>query len=333
MPPTPSRASIFFRQIEDIGQSAAYDRLADLAKESAKTEENEWREFKGGGFLGKLKTASTKQKQETDRRLKEIWSECLGAFANSAGGILIWGIRAPNKIAEKIDLVPDAIALRDRLSEVANEAVDPPVLGIQVMAVTRKASPPGFVVCHIPASDFSPHRSVWAKREYYLRIQDGNRPVPTAVLRRMFYPRDLSAVVPIARAFITLGNDQCYHLQLSIGLRNRGLASAEDVAIHFIPLEQKCETYYDTNRWSEELLPDGFYFRARTTIHPDETLPWLSNCTSDVRDWTEWDRTLGFKIRIFARNTPARAFVLLFTAAELAAQPNTAIIREAAPEE
>jgi len=186
MPTTPSRASVFFQKIESLGASVAYEYIADLPKKSAETDENEWREFKAGGFLRALRSSSRKRRQETDRQLKSIWSESLGAFANSGGGVLIWGIRAPRNVAEGIDLVPDAKTIENRLTQLTSDAVDPPVLGVEVVASTQKRSKSGFVVCYVPASDFSPHRSVWAEREYYIRTQDGNRSIPTAILRRMF---------------------------------------------------------------------------------------------------------------------------------------------------
>ncbi len=65
MPSSPSNASIFFQKIEDLGPSAAYDYVAELAKKSVHTDENEWREFKGGGFLRALKASSNKQREET----------------------------------------------------------------------------------------------------------------------------------------------------------------------------------------------------------------------------------------------------------------------------
>lgn len=268
---------------------------------------------------------------DPDRRVKAIWSECLGAFANSGGGILIWGIKAPKKIAEGTDLVGDAKSLADRLRVLANDAADPPILGIEVRAIIGKATRKGFVVCYVPASDFSPHRSMWADREYYFRAQDGNRPVPTAILRRMFYPRTLPLVVPVAKAAAVLGNDGFFHLQMTVDLKNCGVASAEDIAIQFTPINQQCQTFCDNNRWSRELRNGGFSFRGNTTIHPEETIRWLNNCTSDVRDWTEEGRTLVFRFRIFARNAPVLDFELSFTAAELTApsQLNQTIEREA----
>jgi hypothetical protein len=333
MPSSPSHASIFFEKIVGLGPGA-FSYLDSLAKKSAQTDENEWREFKGGGFISAPTNAAgpQKDKMDPDRRVKAIWSECLGAFANSSGGILIWGIKAPNKMAEGTDLVTDAKSLEDRLRVLSNDAVDPPILGIEVRAIISKATPNGFVICYVPASDFSPHRSKWADREYYLRAQDGNRPIPTAILRRMFYPRTLPLVVPLATAAAVLGSDEFLHLQMRVDLKNRGMASAEDIAIQFTPINQQCQTFYDSNRWSREEWGGGFNFRGNITIHPDETIRWLNNCTSDLRDWTEEGRTLVFRYRIFARNVPALDFELSFTAAELTApsQLGQTIEREAA---
>src|SRR6266516_4392731 len=94
MPIYPSRASLFFEQITDLG-SQAFAYLDGVAKKSVSTDENEWREFKGAGFITGFLTSlgNQKGKIEADRKIKEIWSESLGAFANSGGGILIWGIK------------------------------------------------------------------------------------------------------------------------------------------------------------------------------------------------------------------------------------------------
>jgi hypothetical protein len=55
---------------------------------------------------------------------------------------LVWGIKAPNRIAEGVDLVANAKALEERLRTLASDAVDPPILGVEVLAV---------IACFIPA--------------------------------------------------------------------------------------------------------------------------------------------------------------------------------------
>ena len=50
MPAEISQASFFYDEIVAKG-AEAYDYLAALAEAASKTEENEWREFKGAGFI------------------------------------------------------------------------------------------------------------------------------------------------------------------------------------------------------------------------------------------------------------------------------------------
>jgi hypothetical protein len=310
-----SNASVFFEKIIGLGNDA-FRFLSELAEKSEKTEENEWREFKAGGFIGVVPTsgASGKKAFNPDQKVKAIWSESLGAFANSGGGVLIWGIKAPNRVAEGVDFVADARGLEVRLKDLTSDALDPPALGVEVLAVTAEPDSTGFgfVVCHIPASDHSPHRSVWGAREYYLRTQDGNRPMPTAVLRRIFYPQTSPVLFPIARAEIVRGDDGWYHFQMSIDLKNRGLASGEDVAIQ-LSSNRGFKPHHDGHNWT----PDGSTFRSTTIIHPEQTVRWLHNCTNDVRNWQEEGLAISFNIRIFAKNAPANAFELSFTGAEL----------------
>jgi hypothetical protein len=310
-----SNASVFFEKIIGLGNDA-FKFLFDIAQKSAQTEENEWREFKAGGFIGMVPKAGASGKKvfNPDQKVKAIWSESLGAFANSGGGVLIWGIKAPNKVAEGVDLVADARGLEVRLKDLASDALDPPVLGVEVLAVTGRPDSigSGFVVCYIPVSDHSPHRSVWGDHEYCLRTQDGNRPIPTAVLRRMFYPQASPVLFPIAKAEIVRGDDGWYHFQMSVDLKNRGLASGEDVAIQ-LSSNRGFRPHHDVHNWTT----DGSIFRSTSTIHPEQTVRWLHNCTNDVRNWQEEGLIISFNIRIFARNAPANAFELNFTGAEL----------------
>jgi hypothetical protein len=322
-----SNASVFFQKIISLG-SSAFDYLSEIANKSADTKENEWREFKSGGFIGASPKsgAAGRGSFNPEQKVKAIWSECLGAFANSGGGVLIWGIKAPNKVAEGVDLVSDAPALEGRLKELASDAVDPPGLGGGVLAVIGKFGKRGFVACHVPPSDHSPHRSIWGDREYYLRTQDGNRPIPTAILRRMFYPQASPILFPVAKARIPKGDDGWHHFEMSVDLRNRGLASAEKVAVQlssnhgFLP-------HPDSHNWTY----DGTVFRGTLTIHPDQTVRWLHNCTNDVRNWQEDGLVIAFTFRIFSRNAPATAFELSFDGSELLATvgANRPIEREA----
>jgi hypothetical protein len=253
--PAPSQAEAFYRKIIRA-KARAFAYLQKLSDPAEETEENEWREFKGASFIDAPLPAGDDVQKERRRRdvlVKKYWSENLAAFANSGGGVLIWGIKAPAKFAAGTDLAKDASKLADRLQELANQAVDPPVSGVEFRAVLRpRGAGDGFVVCYVPQSEFSPHRAMWADREYYLRFQDGNHSMSTAVLRRMFYPRVAPLIVPVVYAQMQPARAGA-HLDVRVDLRNRGLGSAENVMVHFKPfVGQPCATY-PSDMWTREI--------------------------------------------------------------------------------
>jgi Schlafen, AlbA_2 len=71
-----SRASQFFDQISSSADPSKY--LQELVH-NRKTE-NDFLEFKGASRV-------------TDVQVRGFWSEALSGFANTEGGVLIWGIR------------------------------------------------------------------------------------------------------------------------------------------------------------------------------------------------------------------------------------------------
>jgi hypothetical protein len=329
----PSQASIFFDKIIGL-KSRAFDYLCELAQPSSRTEENEWRDFKGAGFITASIAPDADPKKENkvrDDKIKSIWSENLGAFSNSGGGVLIWGIKAPNKFAAGIDLSSDAPALKDRLVEIANDAIDPPVLSVQVRSVTRKGNSQrkGFVVCYVPDSEFSPHRSIWAKREYYIRAQDGNYSIPTALLRRMFYPRSAPLLVPIANAKLDKEDDLHVHLQMSVDITNRGMASGDEVLVRFdADIQSQYRTYPNSQYWLKPEPTNNF--RSLAPIHPGATVRLLNNCSAAYDAWPQDHQVLRFRFSIFARDASPLFSEISYTAEELhrAAINCRSIVRE-----
>lgn len=106
-------------------------------------------------------------------------------------------------------------------------------MGVAVRAILKSENDrKGFVVCYIPESQLTPHRSVWAdKASFCIRFQDGNEPCPTATLRRMFYPHSLAFVVPLLKVslFEIKGGGVAFQANLSVA--NKGTASAHECYI------------------------------------------------------------------------------------------------------
>ena len=334
----PSRAEQFFQNLISR-RSSAFKRLSDLV--SQKAEENEWRDFKEAKFIhdplppeasdkGKTRRDAEKRRNDT---VKRLWSENLSAFANTGGGVLIWGIDAPQRVAESLSLAGDAQALADRLIELQNDAVDPPVQGVEVCAVTKGKSKEGFVVCYIPESAFSPHRSLLIERDYYMRAGDSNRSIPTALLRRMFYPQLTPLLVPTVAVKLVKTEpngeagsflherDGLLHLVIEVAVINRGNASAQDACISIMirgDLNCALQENLQNGLW-EIVRHHNYEWRScKKTIHPDQTVPLFDSLTNRTGFGPPDDeKVFKLEFKIFAHNTPALVSEVTFTGTEL----------------
>jgi hypothetical protein len=98
--PASSQALHFFQMIAHAERPAEY--LRSLVKSNPPSFESEWLDFKGAAQL-----TATRQPPEVAgknaEKVKEIWSEALSGFANTQGGVLVWGIDAPKDPATGID--------------------------------------------------------------------------------------------------------------------------------------------------------------------------------------------------------------------------------------
>jgi hypothetical protein len=258
---------------EKYSNTNAVSLLQSLPNLPEKTFENDWLDFKSG--------------KTKDQDLKKIWSKIIGAFANSEGGVIVWGVIAKKDSVTGVDavsdleLVPDVFALKSRLMELRHEAGDPPVSNIEIKELLiPDSSTEGFVVCHIPESSNKPHRSEFSDRRFYLRMGDSSRECNVSILRQLFYPKRnirIKARIQVVRMpnglnmRITPGPHNINHIRAAfeIGIHNIGETSVEDVQFWV-----KCQSYklfkYQWNNYSKEydveFLPEVFSFRS--TIHP-----------------------------------------------------------------
>lgn len=295
----PSQAELFFNSIP-ISAGRGFKFLEKLAQISAQTDENEWRDFKEAKQLT-FANADEGEIKKNAKKIKSIWSENIGAFANSSGGVLIWGIKAPQRLADGLSLAADAPQLAERLQELANEAVDPPVLGIQIRAyVKNRADKSGFVVCLIPPSKHPPHRSKFADKDFYIRAQDGNINCPTAILRRLFYPVSSPNLIPEVTIRINKEHDNNIRMAGSIRLINQGNLSANQICVNFIG---PYTVQIDKDTWEQ---PE-FYrkqFWSKMPVHPQQSQKFVQQFTRGGihTTWPDDEVKEEFQIEIFASN-------------------------------
>jgi hypothetical protein len=261
MPAQPSRAAANFEQIR-----AAPDRfqfLLDMTTAPEPVFEDEWRDFK--------------DVPNKDSNVKKIWYEALSGFANTSGGVLVWGLDARKDPATEIDkvvsapFVDDVSAFHTRLSQLQLGANDPPVGGVEYLECLDPSAPPrGFLACFIPESPFRPHRSEHSKC-YHMRVGD-NFVVPvTSTLRLLFYPRLRSALVPDARVSFAQvkGPELMAQIRLAVRLRVAGNATASEP---YVIVKTDCEpppTFTPGPRWVTYNNPLGdVALESAQPLHP-----------------------------------------------------------------
>jgi hypothetical protein len=262
----PSLARDFFDRFLQAADQVAF--LRGLVNSTPLTYETEWLEFKPYPHANPEDT------------IKEIWSKNLSAFANTQGGVLVWGISARKvqrvEAARGIRLVPDPEELRTRLYELHHQATDPPLQGLDVRAVIDpNEGGKGFVVCFIPEGQFVPYRAEHCAMHYYVRVGDDSIVPNRAILRRLFYPQSLakfkmSVVLSLKRG--VQGQVNVSAMSYECFLMNEGTASAMDtyiVAFDNVRRTAGGEALIPAENWIRtSLSPNKCTFQGRVPIHP-----------------------------------------------------------------
>ncbi len=107
---------------------------------------------------------------------KKNLAKALSGFANSSGGLIVWGIDA-RKNDQGIDCAREAREIQPlsllvaRLNELTSRAVNPAVDGI-IHKPLLSAADSGFVITLVPESESGPHMAKLGEDRYYKRSGD-----------------------------------------------------------------------------------------------------------------------------------------------------------------
>jgi len=256
----PSTARAFYDEITAGPDSVKYiESLKDAAEPVT---ENEWRDFKA------LPT------NISDKDLRRIWSEGLAAFANTAGGVIVWGVVAKRGL-DRLDRVQENAPIADpdaatqKLRQWLLEATNPPVAGV-IITPLKRTDGTGYIVCYIPESNNKPHRSEFSEgKPYLIRVGDNSVNPNPALLRALFFP-----VAKLKLEFQVTAGDFSDGPLLTFTLKNTGLVSAKELSIVY--------TAFASDYTLETLTGDGEQRKNRSvrvdyvgTFHPGELKPVL----------------------------------------------------------
>ena len=282
-----------------------------LVGQTPRVTEDNWLEFKSG--------------KVRDEDIRPLWSKALGSFANSGGGVLVWGIRADRDGASGIDAVqeeapvPDVERLVHKLKEWQPPATDAPVPGVVVQPMLLPGSAKeGFVVCLIPESNSKPHRSEFGKgdvKRFYMRIGDSTQECTVPILRQLFYPRHspkLTVTLTLKNtgqaknvAHAVNGTTDKVRL-VGVKIANTGSSSVFDVHVRI-----RCDAHEVYSDTPGQILQEFGTVMTNASLHPslDLTFDVLGYLTTPMifrgAKWT---------VEVFARDIEPRRAVISYEA-------------------
>lgn len=227
----PTPASSFFEQLRSAALRKDWDEARAIIRTlSELPAETDWVDWKQANGLENNKVLGRDDKRNL--------AKCLSAFANTAGGLIAWGISDEREL-KPFPQYEDH--LRHQLRLVASATV-PPIVGVDAVAVPHEDGTGGFVITYVPRSEGAPHQvslDVEGKGLYlgrfgseckhldHYRVTDllGRR--PGAVFKFVEHKRILWKWHSTG-----IASDDGYHtiaLEMGITLANLGAQSAHNV--------------------------------------------------------------------------------------------------------
>jgi schlafen family protein len=175
-----------------------------------------------------FKVANDPSLSRDDRR---NLAKALSGFANSDGGIIVWGIDCRKDdqgrdVASELKPIPRIATFLTHLNSLTPQLVSPSVKGVQ-HRVLYDADGRGFAVSFIPSSDSAPHMAKGGEDRYYKRSGSSFLRMEHFEVADMFGSRQR----PLLDIYYRIGQIvrlQDFRFRVIIGIRNSGRGSARD---------------------------------------------------------------------------------------------------------
>jgi hypothetical protein len=214
---------------------------------------------------------------------KQNLAKALSGFANSDGGLIVWGVDARKNdagvdCALQVQPVADVSMLISRLNSLTSDLVSPSVAGVEHRVVFAEEDGSGCAATLVPASEGGPHMAKATLDRYYKRSGDSFLKMEHFDVADMFgrRPKPLLGISYAIPPAAMMGNG-VYALRVIVSIENqgRGSAAAPYLAVRVEPPFRVSEYGVDGNR--HDGLPrltsrsyDGVRWggTADTVVHP-----------------------------------------------------------------
>jgi hypothetical protein len=229
------------------------------------------------------KEKSRPDRSETDLQDVSNYAKALSGFANTSGGILIFGLKA-NKDND-VDIINDIVPITNiqkfesRLRELESRIVERPIAGVEYRAIIT-SDRDGILAIYIPQSIWLPHRSI-KDSKFYIRAGGTFQPIDLNLVEDLFFRRRFKPKLELS---VHVRDS----MNIIISITNRGEASARNPYI-VLKLPRDIDTTHfeiDGNhrltsfiRLNQYLGETGCFWSfvkgATMVIHPESEIPLL----------------------------------------------------------
>ncbi|TXF90834.1 ATP-binding protein [Neolewinella aurantiaca] len=166
---------------------------------------------------------------------KKNLSKCLSGFANSDGGILIWGIEAAMNngvdCATRLKPINELKKFSNRLNSLEGQSVVPTIEGVRhEIILLESEGDRGFIKTFVPKSRVAPHMALYSDKHYYKRSGDSFYIAEHYDITDMF-ARDKSPMLDIKISDMSwrrIGAEQNeFRAEIVFAVENKGKAIAK----------------------------------------------------------------------------------------------------------
>lgn len=247
-------------------------------------EESTYLDFKAAGAL-----------EKTNEKRAEIAKD-VSAFANSDGGIIIYGINEENHVASNFSFIDGNEYTKEWIERVINDGIQRRITGIHIFPIRVNGDIKQTVyVVKIPRSANSPHMCV-KRHVYYRRYNFESVPMEEYEVRDSFH-RNTTPDLRIQDChFYKTGEEDNYsHYDLFVSIINNGQCACGEYKINIYLNDFKYCNFHSHNiNPTEKLSPTifdmsrlKFSFPAKETLFQQEQLDVGHFCIEILKDKEE----------------------------------------------
>jgi hypothetical protein len=120
---------------------------------------------------------------ELSKAGRHVFGKLASAFANSDGGLIVWGVEAKDNHPIMRRPMNDPAGFVQSLNGQTANVLEPGLPGIQHLPIDDPELGGGYVVTYIPRSEIRPHMCVQGERTYYMRVGSSSIPMPHFAVR------------------------------------------------------------------------------------------------------------------------------------------------------